>query len=176
MNLVVKTGWILERLARELVERIPGVTMNSTGYPPRAPSRECLSYFLPMKDVRHMAGVSGVVVGFFTHGAEHQDHNVGDDVGDEALRPRAHCFCGANKILHRYKPIHCQSVVVDRSLGMLDVAIDVMGDLEPGSLPEAGLGEWAQTLESLATRLQRVARRFRRFEAETVSKEEQRTA
>lgn len=70
INCVVKPGWILERFAKELARHVRGVKINSTGYPPKAPSPEPLSYFLPMKDVRHMAGVRGVKVGLFTHGEE----------------------------------------------------------------------------------------------------------
>jgi hypothetical protein len=68
VNVVAKPGWILERCARELVERIPGAVYNATGYPPQRPSDETITYFLPAKDVRHMPGVTGIKVGLFTHG------------------------------------------------------------------------------------------------------------
>lgn len=68
VNCVVKTGWILERCARELAERLPDVVLNETGWPPTAPSTTALTYFMPEKDIRHMPGpVPGLKVGFFTH-------------------------------------------------------------------------------------------------------------
>ena len=70
MNVVAKPGWILERFARELAGGLPGVRVNATGYPPNGPSKADLTYFLPMKDVRHMPGVKGIKVGCFTHGEE----------------------------------------------------------------------------------------------------------
>lgn len=73
INCVVKPGWILERFAKELVFHVPGVTINSTAYPPTKPSREPLNYYLPMKDVRHMPGYEGIKVGLFTHGEERSE-------------------------------------------------------------------------------------------------------
>lgn len=72
INLVVKEGWILERCAREVVAAIPGpgVTINATGWPPSAPTSADLTYYLPMKDIRHNPGQQGLKVGLFTHGEE----------------------------------------------------------------------------------------------------------
>ena len=69
-NIVVKPGWILMRMAEEIAKRVRGVTINSTGYPPRGPGPEEITYFAPMKDIRHMPGVRGLKVGLFTHGEE----------------------------------------------------------------------------------------------------------
>lgn len=69
VNIVVKDGWILGRCARELTA-IPGVVVNATGYLPRRPSAEEATYFMPMKDIRHMPGVAGIKIGFFTHGEQ----------------------------------------------------------------------------------------------------------
>lgn len=70
INIVVKTGWILERLARELVARIPNVRMNAAGWPPTRPTDDDATYFLPMKDVRHLPNVTGIRIGYFTHGED----------------------------------------------------------------------------------------------------------
>jgi glycosyltransferase involved in cell wall biosynthesis len=69
INIVTKTGWILERLARELVERVPGVTLNA-GKPERAidPVAD-FNYYLPAKDFRKYPTDGGRAIGFYTHGA-----------------------------------------------------------------------------------------------------------
>lgn len=70
VNLVIKPGWILGRCAQELVDRIPGVELNATGYRPEGPTDHAITYFAPMVNLRHMPDVRGVKVGFFTHGEE----------------------------------------------------------------------------------------------------------
>lgn len=67
VNIVVKPGWILERCARELEARVPGVEVNA-GQRDRAVRRGVdLTYYLPAQDVRkYPAG--GRLLGFVTHG------------------------------------------------------------------------------------------------------------
>lgn len=67
INVVTKPGWILERLARELVERVPGVTLND-GRRERAidPSAD-FQYYLPAKDARKFPADTPAI-GFYTHG------------------------------------------------------------------------------------------------------------
>lgn len=68
VNLVVKRGWILERLAREL-EGEAGVTINR-GLEAREVDKEArLNYYLPAKDVlKFPAPPGGRTLGLFTHG------------------------------------------------------------------------------------------------------------
>lgn len=73
INIVVKLGWILERLARELSNNIPGVEINRTGWPPNSLGEHAITYFMPAHNVRHLPArveKRGLFVGFFTHGDE----------------------------------------------------------------------------------------------------------
>lgn len=67
INLVVKRGWILERLARELATRLPHVTINMGQAERQADPTAALNYYLPAKDFRKYP-VDGEVMGFYTHG------------------------------------------------------------------------------------------------------------
>lgn len=68
VNCVVKPGWILERCARELEARVPGITVNA-GRADRATTPDVdLTYYLPAQDVRKYPA-PGRAVGFVTHGA-----------------------------------------------------------------------------------------------------------
>lgn len=70
VNLVFKGHWILERLATELRDQIPGVDLNATGFPPRAVTDHDIVYCLPGKNIRHFptAPKNRFKVGYFTHG------------------------------------------------------------------------------------------------------------
>lgn len=68
INVVTKTGWILERLARELVERVPGVTINAGAAERKIDPRADFNYYLPAKDFRKFP-CSGPAIGYYTHGA-----------------------------------------------------------------------------------------------------------
>ena len=71
VNVVCKGGWILERLARELADHIPGVTLNASGWPPQSATSHALTYCLPAKDIRHFPSPpTGILVGYFTHGKD----------------------------------------------------------------------------------------------------------
>ncbi len=67
INVVTKPGWILERLARELRERVRGVRINA-GRGERAidPVAD-FNYYLPAKDFRKYP-TAGKAIGFYTHG------------------------------------------------------------------------------------------------------------
>lgn len=78
VNIVVKPGWILERMARELETGIPGVTVNATGYLPEGPGRQRIHYFMPMKDLRRIPDVAGIKIGLFTHGEERANLFAGE--------------------------------------------------------------------------------------------------
>lgn len=68
VNCVVKPGWVLERCARELEARVPGVQVNA-GQAARATTPDVdLTYYLPAQDVRKYPA-PGRAVGFVTHGA-----------------------------------------------------------------------------------------------------------
>lgn len=67
VNVVTKTGWILERLARELVERVPGVTLNAGAGERRIDPAADFNYYLPAKDFRKFP-CRGGAIGYFTHG------------------------------------------------------------------------------------------------------------
>jgi hypothetical protein len=67
INIVTKTGWILERLARELVERVPGVTLNAGFATRQIDPRADFNYYLPAKDFRKFP-CRGGAIGYFTHG------------------------------------------------------------------------------------------------------------
>lgn len=67
INIVTKTGWILERLARELAERVPGVTINAGGRERAIAPRADFNYYLPAKDLRKYP-TDGAAIGFYTHG------------------------------------------------------------------------------------------------------------
>lgn len=67
VTIVVKPGWILERMARELVSRIRGVMIHDE-WPPTMIKGADVAYFLPAKNVRYMKGSARRTVGFFTHG------------------------------------------------------------------------------------------------------------
>ena len=71
VNIVVKNEWILQRLASELVERLPDLSwdINASGWPPTAVTDHDVTYCLPAKNIRHFpADPPGIRVGFFTHG------------------------------------------------------------------------------------------------------------
>lgn len=68
INVVTKTGWILERLARELAERVPGITINAGGRERAIDPRADFNYYLPAKDLRKFPP-EGAAIGFYTHGA-----------------------------------------------------------------------------------------------------------
>jgi glycosyltransferase involved in cell wall biosynthesis len=71
VNVVFKGHWILERLARELTDRLPGVSLNASGWPPQAATNHDVTYCLPGKNIRHFpTPPRGILVGFFTHGDE----------------------------------------------------------------------------------------------------------
>ncbi len=67
LNIVVKRGWILERMARELEKAIPGVAINC-GERERAidPGAD-LNYYMPAKDVLKFPSERRTV-GLWTHG------------------------------------------------------------------------------------------------------------
>lgn len=72
VNVVHKAHWILQRLATELTDNIPGVRLNDGGWPPRVPSDADVQYFLPGRNIRHCpTPPKGILVGFFTHGDHH---------------------------------------------------------------------------------------------------------
>lgn len=74
VNLVFKGHWILERLARELTDNIPGIDLNASGWPPRAATQHDVTYCLPGRNIRHFPiAPRGIQVGFFTHGDVHVD-------------------------------------------------------------------------------------------------------
>jgi hypothetical protein len=72
INIVTKTGWILERLARELVERVPGVRLNAGAGERRIDPVADLNYYLPAKDFRKYP-TEGQAIGFYTHGTNALD-------------------------------------------------------------------------------------------------------
>lgn len=67
INVVTKPGWILERLARELAARVPGVTINAGDVERRVDPRADFNYYLPAKDLRKFP-TRGAAIGYFTHG------------------------------------------------------------------------------------------------------------
>jgi len=69
INIVTKPGWILERLARELVERVPGVTLNAGKRERAIDPVADFNYYLPAKDFRKYPTDGGRAIGFYTHGA-----------------------------------------------------------------------------------------------------------
>jgi hypothetical protein len=72
INIVTKTGWILERLAREIVERVPGVTINAGARERMIDPVADFNYYLPAKDLRKYP-TDGRAIGFYTHGANALD-------------------------------------------------------------------------------------------------------
>jgi hypothetical protein len=70
VNIVFKGHWILERLARELTDHLPGVELNASGWPPQHVTDHDVLYCLPGKNIRHFRTPpqNRVLVGFFTHG------------------------------------------------------------------------------------------------------------
>lgn len=67
INIVCKTGWILERLARELVERVAGVTLNAGQNTRAIDPRADFNYYFPAKDLNKYP-TDGGAIGFYTHG------------------------------------------------------------------------------------------------------------
>ena len=67
INIVTKPGWILERLARELLERVPGVTLNAGARERQIDEGADFNYYLPAKDFRKFP-TDGRAIGFYTHG------------------------------------------------------------------------------------------------------------
>jgi hypothetical protein len=65
MNIVTKTGWILERLSRELLA-IPGVSLNC-GEGERKAMKGGPNYYLPAKDFKRFPA-DGWRIGLYTHG------------------------------------------------------------------------------------------------------------
>lgn len=75
VNIVFKGHWILERLARELTEALPGVDLNASDWPPRAVTDHDVTYCLPGKNIRHFpTPPQGRLVGYFTHGDDRTRH------------------------------------------------------------------------------------------------------
>lgn len=71
VNIVVKTGWILERCAREIAQRVPGVVLNAGHATLRVVDHNAAAhYYMPCKDIRKYPVFSGKRIGFFTHGSE----------------------------------------------------------------------------------------------------------
>jgi glycosyltransferase involved in cell wall biosynthesis len=69
VNLVFKGHWILERLATEIATRVPDVSLNASGWPPRHATDHDITYCLPGRNIRHFPDPPrGIRVGFFTHG------------------------------------------------------------------------------------------------------------
>jgi glycosyltransferase involved in cell wall biosynthesis len=70
INIVAKPGWILERLAREIIDRVPDVTLNAGALLPGERGADPfadVNYYLPAKDLRKYP-VDGHAIGFYTHG------------------------------------------------------------------------------------------------------------
>lgn len=67
VNVVCKPGWILERLARELADRLPGVRVNAGKDVRHAAEGDDLNYYLPSRDYLRCP-VGGPMMGLFTHG------------------------------------------------------------------------------------------------------------
>lgn len=67
INVVTKPGWILERLAREMVERVPGVRLNAGKRERTIDPVADFNYYLPAKDFRKFP-TDGPAIGFYTHG------------------------------------------------------------------------------------------------------------
>ena len=69
VNIVFKGHWILERLATELLA-IPGVELNTSGWPPREATSHDVLYCLPGANIRHFPTPpqNPIRIGFFTHG------------------------------------------------------------------------------------------------------------
>ena len=67
INIVTKTGWILERLAREIVERVPDVRINAGAGERMVDPVADFNYYLPAKDLRKYP-TEGPAIGFYTHG------------------------------------------------------------------------------------------------------------
>ena len=67
INVVTKTGWILERLARELVDRLEGVRLNCGERDRQVDPAADFNYYLPAKDLRKYP-TEGRAIGFYTHG------------------------------------------------------------------------------------------------------------
>jgi glycosyltransferase involved in cell wall biosynthesis len=76
VNLVFKGHWILERLATELRDQIPGVDLNASGWPPRAVTDHDVTYCLPGKNIRHFPTPpeNRWLIGYFTHGDDRTRH------------------------------------------------------------------------------------------------------
>lgn len=70
VNVVCKPsgGWIIERMAHELAERIPGVTVNAQQPTRQADPDADVNYYLPARDY-FAAPCTGRAIGFYTHGA-----------------------------------------------------------------------------------------------------------
>ncbi len=67
VSICVKRGWVLERLAQELVDRIPGVTINAGQHERTVDPLADFNYYLPAKDLRKYP-TEGPAIGFYTHG------------------------------------------------------------------------------------------------------------
>lgn len=67
INIVTKPGWILERLARELVARVAGVRLNAGRRERTVDPAADFNYYLPAKDLRKYP-TEGAAIGFYTHG------------------------------------------------------------------------------------------------------------
>ncbi len=72
VNVVVKRGWILERLAAELQRGVPGTTINCGTSERTVDPGADLNYYLPAKDVLKFPP-PGKAVGLFTHGLVPED-------------------------------------------------------------------------------------------------------
>ena len=67
INIVTKPGWILERLAREITRRVPGVRINAGQSSRAIDPGAAFNYYLPAKDLRKYP-TTGPAIGFYTHG------------------------------------------------------------------------------------------------------------
>jgi glycosyltransferase involved in cell wall biosynthesis len=68
INIVVKPGWILERMARELAGALPGVTINAGGTDRAVDPGAALTYYMPAKDILKFPSPRPRSMGLFTHG------------------------------------------------------------------------------------------------------------
>lgn len=69
INIVVKRGWILERMAEELSRNIPGITVNCGATERRVNPRAAVNYYMPAKDIlKYPVGEGAKTLGLFTHG------------------------------------------------------------------------------------------------------------
>jgi hypothetical protein len=69
VNIIVKRGWILERMAEELARAIPDVTINLGRTERAVDTRAPLNYYMPAKDVLKFEPPARChAIGLFTHG------------------------------------------------------------------------------------------------------------